>query len=367
MSLMSLASADLRQLVEAGYSALEAEDPEALAQQVQTVLHRLIGADVVVWNELTAEGKVSTGMTFPELDAGFWTRVAPGMLAHIHEHPFVQILGQRRCRTLTAAISDLLPTRRFVQTGLYDAGYREFGAKYQISSAIGTTDGGYLVVSLNRRGTDFSARDKAILDAVTRQAAHAYQSLRRFESLQARLRNGEGDMTPLKSSWLYIDARLIVKWGDPNLEAFLQDHFHHRRLDIFLPDLLTEVISSILARTGRDLATAGGESRVFMYQGRNYRITVVSERTDRFRVTITALDRTRAPTLAGSERLGQPLSRRETEAAYWASLGKTNPEIAIILGISSRTVEKHVHAALAKCGLENRVQLARWTADVNRK
>jgi DNA-binding CsgD family transcriptional regulator len=363
MSLAHLSSADLRKVVEAGYQILEAEDPEQLAFQVQEVLHTMVGADIVVWNELTAEGKVSTGMTFPELPNDFWTNVAPGMLAHIHEHPFVKTLAEQPSLSLTAAISDLLPTSRFIQTGLYAVGYREFAAKYQISSAWGTADGGHLVVSLNRRSSDFSSRDKAVLDAVARQAARTYQSLRQIEGLRFRLQRTERGQSVPSTTWLYVDAHLIVKWGAPELEDFLRHHFHHQRLNLFLPAALASVIAPLLSDESGP--SSGGAKRPasghLAYCDRHYDVALTKERMDHYRLTITEAPPPQAQGAAGGRH--QPLSRREAEAAHWAALGKTNPEIGIILGISARTVEKHVHAALAKLGFENRVQMARWAAE----
>lgn len=51
-------------------------------------------------------------------------------------------------------------------------------------------------------------------------------------------------------------------------------------------------------------------------------------------------------------RLG--LSRRETEILGWIVLGKTNPEIALILSISVRTIHKHVEHIYLKLEVENR-------------
>jgi DNA-binding CsgD family transcriptional regulator len=48
------------------------------------------------------------------------------------------------------------------------------------------------------------------------------------------------------------------------------------------------------------------------------------------------------------------LTPRETEVASWMREGKRDKEIAVILGISSRTVEKHVHQVLEKMQVENR-------------
>lgn len=51
-------------------------------------------------------------------------------------------------------------------------------------------------------------------------------------------------------------------------------------------------------------------------------------------------------------RLG--LSKREAEVLWWVSNGKVNKEIAMILGVSFRTVQKHVENLLRKLDLENR-------------
>ncbi len=57
------------------------------------------------------------------------------------------------------------------------------------------------------------------------------------------------------------------------------------------------------------------------------------------------------------QNISSSLSKREREVFPLIISGKTNPEIAIILGISPRTVEKHVAAILEKSGIENRKAL----------
>ncbi len=52
------------------------------------------------------------------------------------------------------------------------------------------------------------------------------------------------------------------------------------------------------------------------------------------------------------------LTPREVEVLMWISEAKTNPEIAVILGTSARTVSKHVEHVLEKLKLENRTAAA---------
>jgi DNA-binding CsgD family transcriptional regulator len=57
------------------------------------------------------------------------------------------------------------------------------------------------------------------------------------------------------------------------------------------------------------------------------------------------------------------LTAREADVARWLASGKTNPEIATILGVRPRTVEKHVEHILRKLGVDNRTVASLVLAD----
>jgi DNA-binding CsgD family transcriptional regulator len=52
------------------------------------------------------------------------------------------------------------------------------------------------------------------------------------------------------------------------------------------------------------------------------------------------------------------LTGRETEVLTWITQGKTNHEIGVILGVSTKTVCKHVQRILNKLSVENRTAAA---------
>lgn len=62
---------------------------------------------------------------------------------------------------------------------------------------------------------------------------------------------------------------------------------------------------------------------------------------------------------SGRAKVGVPLApspiltRRESEVMSWLCEGKTGPEIAIILGCATRTVEKHLANLYQKLGVSN--------------
>lgn len=59
-----------------------------------------------------------------------------------------------------------------------------------------------------------------------------------------------------------------------------------------------------------------------------------------------------------AEQLDFDLTPREAQVGYWIARGKTNWEIARILTIGERTVEKHVERILRKLHVENRTAAA---------
>jgi DNA-binding NarL/FixJ family response regulator len=61
------------------------------------------------------------------------------------------------------------------------------------------------------------------------------------------------------------------------------------------------------------------------------------------------------------------LTTREAEVLLWLSKGKTNRDIAQILGLSPRTVDKHLEQIYAKLGVENRTAAAAIAANATRR
>ncbi len=65
------------------------------------------------------------------------------------------------------------------------------------------------------------------------------------------------------------------------------------------------------------------------------------------------------------ERAG--LTRRESDVTLWLTRGKSNLAIATILGISARTVQKHLEHVFAKLGVESRTAAVRAAAELAKR
>lgn len=57
-------------------------------------------------------------------------------------------------------------------------------------------------------------------------------------------------------------------------------------------------------------------------------------------------------------RPAQPLTGREIEALTWSARGKSSADIAVLMGVSERTVNFHIANAMQKFGVATRIQAA---------
>lgn len=50
----------------------------------------------------------------------------------------------------------------------------------------------------------------------------------------------------------------------------------------------------------------------------------------------------------------KPLTTRELTCLHWAAIGKTSWEMGVILGLTERTINFHIHNACRKLGVHGR-------------
>lgn len=144
---------------------------------------------------------------------------------------------------------------------------------------------------------------------------------------------------------LALDGEGRVLWTTPKSAAILD-----RRFGVAVGGQLPPALAGQLQRL------AMGEARVKQEfaDGRVEFAAVATKGEERhFRLTET-LEGADEKLLA--QRHG--LTEREAEVLLWISRGKANREISEILGISPRTVNKHLEQIFEKMGIENRASAA---------
>ena len=162
----------------------------------------------------------------------------------------------------------------------------------------------------------------------------------------ARIAAGaQGALDASNRPLLALDGEGRVLWTTPKSAAILD-----RRFGVAVGGQLPPALAGQLQRL------AMGEARVKQdfADGRVEFAAVATKGEERhFRLTET-LEGADEKLLA--QRHG--LTEREAEVLLWISRGKANREISEILGISPRTVNKHLEQIFEKMGIENRASAA---------
>lgn len=147
-------------------------DPTALARAGVAWLPRLVGSDITTLSVCDlASGKRSV---VSEPGSAISSEALAAFDRHFRQHPLV-VYHASHPDGASRKISDLMSTRDFHRTGLYNEYYRRIG----ISSAIAVplyVDRRLLVsFVLNRIGRDFSDRDRDLLDLLRTPLAALYR------------------------------------------------------------------------------------------------------------------------------------------------------------------------------------------------
>jgi DNA-binding response OmpR family regulator/DNA-binding CsgD family transcriptional regulator len=161
---------------------------------------------------------------------------------------------------------------------------------------------------------------------------------------------------------LAVNRQGAILWATPQAQKLLSDNLAAGAADeLVLPPLMLQWLEQAQEnRTGSKLpATAAfpeNERLRLQYMGKLG--------PNEFLLRLAKESSTNLPAEFSSE-LG--LTTREGEVLSWLSKGKTNRDIAQILGLSPRTVDKHLEQIYAKLGVENRTAAAAIAASASRR
>jgi DNA-binding CsgD family transcriptional regulator len=156
---MQVSLGRLRQAVSLVGSLADLEHPEGFAELVLPGLDRLVGSDVLTYNEVGAAAQVR----YADYPAGALDPATQVIFeAHVHEHPLIS--HYRATGSGEAVkISDFLSQRQFHRLGLYAEFYRRIPVEHQIAISMLGPDGAVIGIALNRERADFTETDRAML------------------------------------------------------------------------------------------------------------------------------------------------------------------------------------------------------------
>lgn len=207
----------------------------------------------------------------------------------------------------------------------------------------GLTDPEHVVAALRTGGVDYVRKPVVVDELLARIRVHLANARASYRSRLALGRAGR--------SLAAVDPAGRLVWCTPQAERLFQ------RLDpawdtngAALPAGIAPALLRQLAEPGRsgtvNLALAGTQIEIALAE---------RDRTGETLFKITEVGESSKVDLLLRQ---TSLTRREAEVLLWVSYGKTNRTVSEILGISPRTVNKHLEQVFRKLGVETRAAAA---------
>ncbi|GAA2890040.1 DNA-binding CsgD family transcriptional regulator [Aminobacter niigataensis] len=165
----------------------------------------------------------------------------------------------------------------------------------------------------------------------------------------------------IASNWIY-DAIQIA--GHALIAGLAQSPFASAP-GVRPQSLIAAQAPAVLGGEEARLLDVLGHAEIFalrLHVGRQ-RLFVLFSAAEAGRIDPAAMPRTQleccyalsqAPAILAAATMRDPLSDRERECLFWVSEGKTTDEVALILGVSSNTVNSYITHAIQKLSASNR-------------
>lgn len=201
----------------------------------------------------------------------------------------------------------------------------------------------HVVEGLDAGGVDYVTKPIVVAELLARMRVHLNNS-----------RVAQGPNAALDAAGRFLLATDLsgrIKWCTPKARALLHELWPGDAAQ--LPGLPDQVLRQMLAL--RHAGSAGRAQCLINIGGRQLECAMLSPiGPDEL---LFRLSEERAEEEgAVLQQLG--VTSRESEVLLWLSRGKSNREIGEILGISPRTVNKHLEQIFVKLGVENRASAA---------
>ena len=317
------------------------EDLERFREGIPALLRRFVPADRASYNEMDDDPLGSWWTVDPEL------RVSPEL-----EQTFADLAGEnpvldhmRRTRDgRPYRISDFLSREEFHRLPLYTEFYRHVGVEYQVAMSLPSRPPVVIGLAMMRNDADFREPEIELLGAARPHLIQAYRNAELAAAREATIAALEARLEEVGTAVIVVDRHGRVDMATPSGRRLLDG-----RLGGTAGRLAPDVTRALAARRRDEvpaseplvLAGAGGEPislRVLRGpEGGSEMLVIEPEESG---LSVAAL-----------EALG--LTPRQAEALRWLALGRRGPEVARLMSLSPRTVEKHLQAAYAKLGVAN--------------
>lgn len=345
---MHLSSELLSKFSEAVLRIYTPTTPSEIPSLYMGAVRNLLDCEHLCYNEFGSDH--FCGIVDPAIDPELNNRFA--LLAN--QHPSIRHVTKTGI-TEAVKISDFVNLRDWQRTDLFNEFFRKLGIHHQLALMF-PVESIQIGFAANRGRRDFSESDRLLLSLLQPHLSQSYQNAKASERSK-RAADAQGGGTIIFLS----DGKIL--FCSPRARDAIKRFFGSIIQDR-LPDKLYRWVSNGLQAKSAD-GLCSGALHPLTQKGEQSNITV--RLSPNFCIGEHVL-------VIEEELQQQPISvftqfghsKREAEVLSWIAQGKSNPEIAIILNISPRTVAHHVEHILAKIGVEGRGGAAFWAQEMLR-
>jgi DNA-binding CsgD family transcriptional regulator len=334
-----LTESDLRALLELVRRVGDAASVDEFAERCAAAVHDLIPADLTSYNELDpARGRAfvvsDPAINTPQLDEDF--------ARHMDDNPLVGHYW-RTHDPGSHTLSEFMTPRQLHRTALYDTVYASFGGEYMLGNQIAAPERVVLALAFFRQYRDFTARERALLDLAGPYLREAYRSAEMrgaFAGLERALEDeGQG--------LIVLGRRGRVVHATRRARDLLSTYFEPS--DDPLPGLL----AAWLRRIGSDNEfPPPAEPLIVERDGPRLVARLLAGPPDVVQLKEEQVG------LSAEAIVSLGLSRRENDVLVLVAQGVKDSEAARTLGITTRTVHKHLEQIYEKLGVHTRTAAA---------
>lgn len=257
-------------------------------------------------------------------------------------------------------ISDFVPSNQFQKTVLYNEFYKPLKMSYILFLGMKTANGRLMSISRHRNDKEFSGSSKSVLNAIRPHLRRALDNSLAVTRIQNELTAMHHAMEQSQQGLISVTEEGSIRFITPHAQELLNRYGLQTRPD---DNRFPTRLRDWLTHQQRQLSHSDDvppELRPLLVEGDLGCLTIrLIVRGSQYLLILE--ERKRVPVSEDFASLG--LSHRESEILAWVTQGKTNPEISMILGISRRTVQKHLERIYIKLGVENRTAAAAIAAD----
>lgn len=316
---------------------------------VMQVLRKLIASDITSYTEVNLPlGRIVGVMDVPVMDCN----EASGRLKQfVHQHPIIQHII-RTGSSEAYQITDFISQRDFEKREVYNELYRLMDIRKQMAISIQNRIGSVVLGAVvNRFSRNFSRHDRDMLNLLGRHLSQAYENSVSFTRLQDVQEAQSVITSNTGMGMVVLDSSGGIVLQTDSASVLLENCGLRAVSRLQLPEIIRRWIRMILYTPLEQRSNVipllipyanGAKILVCRYVGspRPGRHVLMLQ-NDPSSLSVNAL-------------IAQGLTLREAEVLQWIASGKTNHDIAGILNISNRTVQKHVERILKKLKVETR-------------